>query len=199
MNGMRRGRFEVFWTILVWLQWYHEEFSNAFGTLHLSDKKTYSSPGFHSSRPKNHLWGRFGFRVIFSTGMCLACHFGHVICKRTCGWICGSHKVTTHTEGDITPGSLTASLHLKKWWERKTILFRLGSGHFSGAFPVKLRRANLMTHHPSAQASGLPTQTSTTPGSYKEPVDWSGKSGNDAEACQVRQSNLVHYIGMLGL
>ena len=48
-----------------------------------------------------------------------------------------------------------------------------------------------MTHHPSAQASGLPTQTSTTPGSYKEPVDWSGKSGNDAEACQVRQSNLV--------
>ena len=69
--------------------------------------------------------------------------------------------------------------------------FRLGPGLFSGAFPVKLRRANLMTHHPSAQASGLPTQTSTTPGSYKEPVDWSGKSGNDAEACQVRESNLV--------
>ena len=162
MNGMRRGRFEVFWKILVWLQWYDQEFSNAFGTLHLSDKKTYISPGFHSSRPKNHLRGRLG------------------------GWICGGYKVTTHKDG-----SLTASLPLKKWWERKTILFRLGPGLFSQVFPVKLRRANLMTHHPSAQASGLPTQTSTTPGSYKEPVDWSGKSGNDAEACQVRQSNLV--------
>ena len=73
--------------------------------------------------------------------------------------------------------------------------FRLVPGNVSGAFPVRLLTGHLITHHLRLQveetARGLPTQTSTTPGSYKEPVDWSGKSGNDAEACQVRQSNLV--------